>query len=160
MRTTTIFTNDSTQTSTQCQWHDNDRVGRMEWMRDERTLHHDERIDAHALILAEADLKRQAASCLVSTISTTRTMNAMRDQFAFEHETYALKEQRRNKKQKRRRPMKRSSTTMNADDILMDIEFERGFDMDDDYMMNYASETARIAWPRGRRSSEWISLTR
>ncbi|MBX9653255.1 hypothetical protein K2Y11_06495 [bacterium] len=26
---------------------------------------------------------------------------------------------------------------MNADDILMDIEFERGFDMDDDYMMNY-----------------------
>ncbi|MBX9653256.1 hypothetical protein K2Y11_06500 [bacterium] len=30
MRTTTIFTNDSTQTSTQCQWHDNDRVGRME----------------------------------------------------------------------------------------------------------------------------------
>ena len=26
---------------------------------------------------------------------------------------------------------------MNADEILMDIEFERGFEMDDEYMMSY-----------------------
>ena len=33
---------------------------------------------------------------------------------------------------------------MNADDILMDIEFERGFEMDDDYMMNYRERNGAL----------------